>query len=63
MASRRLNADRFFTDYYTPACYSQIGLDWIDNNNMASVLLRHYPQLRPSMASVSNAFKPWAHIN
>jgi hypothetical protein len=63
MASRRLNADRFFTDYYTPACYSQIGLDWIDNNNMASVLLRHYPQLRPSMASVSNAFKPWAYIN
>jgi hypothetical protein len=63
MASRRLNADRFFTDYYTPACYSQIGLDWIDNNNMASVLLRHYPQLRPSMASVSNAFKSWAYIN
>lgn len=59
MANRRLNADRFFTDYYTPAAYSQIGLDWIDDNNLASVLLRHYPQLRPSMASITNAFKPW----
>jgi hypothetical protein len=60
MASRRLNADRFFTDYYTPAVYSQIGLDWIDDNNMTSVLIRHYPQLRPSMESITNAFKPWA---
>lgn len=59
MANRRLNADRFFTDYYTAAAYSQIGLDWIDDNNMASVLLRHYPQLRPAMASITNAFKPW----
>ena len=29
MASRRLNSDRFFTEYYTPAVYSQTGLDWI----------------------------------
>ncbi len=61
MASRRLNADRFFTDYYTPAVYSQIGLDWITSNNMASVLLRHYPQLRPAMTSITNAFKPWTY--
>jgi hypothetical protein len=60
MASRRLNSDRFFTDYYTPAVYTQAGLDWISDNSMASVLLRHYPQLRSAMATVDNAFAPWA---
>jgi hypothetical protein len=60
MASRRLNSDRFFTDYYTPAVYTQAGLDWISDNSMASVLLRHYPQLRSAMATIDNAFAPWA---
>jgi hypothetical protein len=60
MASRRLNSDRFFTDYYTPAVYTQAGLDWIADNSMATVLLRHYPQLRAPMASIVNAFEPWA---
>jgi len=60
MASRRLNSDRFFTTDYTPAVYTQAGLDWIDDNSMTSVLLRHYPQLRPALGRVPNAFTPWA---
>ena len=63
MASRRLNSDRFFTTAYTPAVYTQAGLDWIDDNSMVSVLLRHYPQLRHSIGSLSNAFVPWARAN
>jgi hypothetical protein len=59
MASRRLNSDRFLTDYYTPAVYTQAGLDWITDNSMASVLLRHYPGLRAPMATAINAFTPW----
>jgi hypothetical protein len=59
MASRRLNSDRFLTDYYTPAVYTQAGLDWIAENSMASVLLRHHPELRPAMATAVNAFTPW----
>jgi hypothetical protein len=59
MASRRLNSDRFFTEYYRPSVYSQAGLDWVQDNSMASVLLRHYPALRPALASVTNAFEPW----
>jgi hypothetical protein len=59
MASRRLNSDRFFTEYYTPAVYTQAGLDWVENNSMATVLLRHYPSLRPAMAATVNAFEPW----
>jgi hypothetical protein len=60
MASRRLNSDRFFTDYYNAAVYTQAGLDWIADNSMATVLLRHYPQLRTPMAKIVNAFEPWA---
>ncbi|MFI1280151.1 peroxidase family protein [Streptomyces sp. NPDC020858] len=59
MASRRLNSDRFLTRDYTPQVYTQAGLDWIEDNTMASVLLRHFPQLRPAMKSVDNAFAPW----
>jgi hypothetical protein len=59
MASRRLNSDRFFTADYTPAVYTQAGMNWINNNSMATVLLRHYPQLRPAIGALSNAFAPW----
>jgi hypothetical protein len=59
MASRRLNSDRFFTDYYTADVYTQTGLDWIADNTMASVLLRHYPDLRPSLSGIDNAFAAW----
>jgi hypothetical protein len=59
MASRRLNSDRFFTTAYTPAIYTQAGLDWINDNTMATVLLRHYPQLRHTLGPVPNAFLPW----
>ena len=61
MASRRLNSDRFFTTDYTPAVYTKAGMDWINDNTMASVLLRHYPQLRPALGSVPNAFMPWVN--
>jgi hypothetical protein len=59
MASRRLNSDRFFTTDFTPEVYSPAGMKWIDDNNMRTVLLRHYPELAPSMHGVSNAFAPW----
>ncbi len=60
MASRRLNSDRFFTRDYTPAVYTKAGLDWIDDNTMVTVLLRHYPQLRAALRGVKNGFHPWA---
>lgn len=59
MASRRLNSDRFFTEYYTPEVYSKAGMAWIDDNSMVTVLLRHYPELRTSLAGLKNAFVPW----
>ncbi len=59
MASRRLNSDRFFTEYYRPEVYTGAGLAWIDDNTMVTVLLRHHPELRPALAGVTNAFQPW----
>src|SRR5207248_3631592 len=45
MASRRLNSDRFFTTDYDFRVYTQAGIDWVNRNDMTSVLLRHYPEL------------------
>jgi len=59
MASRRLNSDRFLTQDFTPAVYTQPGLDWIAETSMATILLRHWPELRTSMRGRVNAFEPW----
>jgi hypothetical protein len=60
MATRRLTSDRFFTTDFTPQVYTQIGLDWIADNTMSTVILRHFPSLRPALRGVKNAFQPWA---
>ncbi len=39
--------------------YTKAGIDWIDDNQMTDVLLRHYPDLRNAMLGVDNAFAPW----
>jgi hypothetical protein len=59
MASRRLKSDRFFTDDWRPEIYTEFGLDYIKKHSMLSVLQRHYPQLAPALAGVTNAFQPW----
>jgi len=62
MASRRLKSDRFFTTDFTPEVYSPAGMDWIANNGMKEVLLRHYPELAPTLRGVDNPFAPWKTI-
>jgi len=59
-ATRRLQADRFYTDNYNEATYTREGLDWIDSSSFKSVLLRNYPELADTgLANVTNAFEPW----
>ena len=59
-ASRRLQADRFYTELYNEETYSKEGLEWVDKNTLKTVLLRHYPELAKSgLANVKNAFEPW----
>jgi hypothetical protein len=45
MASRRLQSDRFLTADFRPEIYSPFGIDWIANNGMTSLILRHCPDL------------------
>ena len=63
MASRRLNSDRFFTRDFRPEICSPAGLAWIRDNDMRTVLLRHFPQLRPALRGVGNAFAPWSRTS
>jgi Animal haem peroxidase len=63
MASRRLEADRFFTDDYRPEIYTKAGIDWVEANSMRTVLLRHFPELAPSLEGVGNPFAPWKRVS
>jgi hypothetical protein len=59
-ASRRLQADRFYTDDYRPEVYSEEGMQWVDDASLKTVILRHHPELATSgLANVGNAFEPW----
>ena len=38
------------------------GWQWMRDNDMRTVLLRHFPELRPAMRGVDNAFAPWKRV-
>jgi hypothetical protein len=63
MASRRLNSDRFLTTDYNEGVYTKVGIDWVNDTDMSTVLLRHYPNLAPSLRGVTNAFWPWTQVS
>ena len=62
MASRRLKSDRFFTRDYRPEVYTKAGIDWVEDNTMRTLLLRHFPELEPALQGVENPFAPWRQI-
>ncbi|WKG06622.1 peroxidase family protein [Mycolicibacterium sp. HK-90] len=59
MATRRLESDRFFTTDFRDETYTVTGMRWVRDNDMRSVLLRHFPELAPALAGVANPFAPW----
>ena len=59
MASRRLNSDRFFTRDFTPHVYTPLGMRWIEETDMTTVILRHFPELGPALRGHENAFEAW----
>jgi hypothetical protein len=63
MASRRLKSDRFFTTDFRPEVYTQTGIDWVNRTKMKDVILRHYPELEPSLEGMPNAFLPWHRVD
>ena len=44
-ASRRLQADRFYTDDYREEVYTPEGIAWVDGPTFKDVILRHFPEL------------------
>lgn len=60
MASRRLQADPFFTDKMNARYYSEEGMALIESATFKGVLLQHYPDLaRSGLGGVHNGFEPW----
>jgi hypothetical protein len=62
MASRRLKSDRFFTTDFRPEVYTQVGFDWVNNNGIKDVILRHYPELEEAIGGVDRIFAPWPKL-
>ena len=59
-ASRRLQADRFYTVDYREEVYTKEGMEWVDRATFKSVILRHHPELAATgLGNVKNAFEPW----
>ncbi|KAJ8546317.1 hypothetical protein K7X08_018900 [Anisodus acutangulus] len=60
MASRRLEADRFFTSNYNEETYTKKGLKWVNTTeNLKDVLDRHYPEMTEKWMNSSSAFSVW----
>jgi hypothetical protein len=62
MASRRLKSDRFFTDDYRADFYTEFGIQYLKDTSMLTLLKRHYPDLKPALEGVTNAFAPWRRV-
>ncbi|MGB7871816.1 MAG: peroxidase family protein, partial [Mycobacterium sp.] len=59
MASRRIQSDRFLTVDFRPEIYTPLGMDWVQRNDMTSVILRHCPDLGALLPRGQSAFAPW----
>ncbi len=59
MANRRIKSDRFYTDDFNEKIYTPVGMQWIQDNGMASVISRHMPELASKVARVKNPFFAW----
>lgn len=60
MASRRLEADRFFTEHFTEEVYGKAGMKWVnDTKSMKDVLARHFPDIASDIPKNLSAFTPF----
>ncbi|MBK23225.1 MAG: hypothetical protein CME70_04390 [Halobacteriovorax sp.] len=72
MASRRLMADPFFSDYFTKEHYTRKGIKHVQKQEMGDVIMRHFPEFKNrfyekrktigSKRVVKNAFRPWLPV-
>ncbi|XP_059670197.1 alpha-dioxygenase PIOX-like [Cornus florida] len=60
MASRRLEADRFFTSNFNEESYTKKGLEWVNTTeSLKDVIDRNYPEMTDRWMNSSSAFSVW----
>ncbi|KAI3704774.1 hypothetical protein L1987_75003 [Smallanthus sonchifolius] len=60
MASRRLEADRFFTSDFNEEVYTKKGLEWVNTTeSLKDVLDRHYEKMTDKWMNSASAFTVW----
>ncbi|KVI04564.1 heme peroxidase [Cynara cardunculus var. scolymus] len=60
IASRRLEADRFFTTNFNSQTYTKEGLQWINKiESLKDVIDRHFPEMSKTWMRCSSAFSVW----
>ncbi|XP_059670194.1 alpha-dioxygenase PIOX-like isoform X2 [Cornus florida] len=60
MASRRLEADRFFTSNFNEETYTKTGLKWVNTTeSLKDVIDRHYPEMTKTWMNSASAFSVW----
>uniref|UniRef100_A0A0D3HU60 Alpha-dioxygenase 1 n=1 Tax=Oryza barthii TaxID=65489 RepID=A0A0D3HU60_9ORYZ len=60
MASRRLEADRFFTSNFNEETYTKKGMQWVKTTEgLRDVINRHYPEITAKWMKSSSAFSVW----
>ncbi|KAM7267187.1 hypothetical protein ACFE04_009353 [Oxalis oulophora] len=60
IASRRLEADRFFTSNFNAQTYTQKGLDWVNKTEtLKDVIDRHFPEMTSKWMRSTSAFSVW----
>ncbi|XP_043687192.1 alpha-dioxygenase 1-like [Telopea speciosissima] len=60
MATRRLEADRFFTSYFNEETYTKKGLEWVNTTeSVRDVIHRHHPEMIDKWMNSTSAFSVW----
>ncbi|KAH9801540.1 alpha-dioxygenase 2 [Citrus sinensis] len=60
IASRRLEADRFFTTNFNSKTYTEKGLEWVNKTEtLKDVIDRHFPEMTKKWMRCSSAFSVW----
>ena len=59
MVLRRIQSDGFLRVDFRPEIYSPLGMDWVQQNNLTSVIIRHCPELATLVPRSQSAFAPW----
>ncbi|GJU07263.1 heme peroxidase [Tanacetum coccineum] len=60
IASRRLEADRFFTTNFNSQTYTEEGLQWVNRTEcLKDVIDRHFPEMSRNYMRCSSAFSVW----